>query len=81
MLQLTRSTFEPRISFASLNPWPRSVMVHSSGRRRGGQSYSDSWSTSSATTSAPRRSISNAQNPSQVPMSSTRIPSIRSGSS
>ena len=36
-------------------------------------------STSTVTTSAPRRSISNAQNPSQVPMSSTRMPSSRSG--
>src|SRR6185503_6577001 len=79
MLHSTRSTFEPRISFASRKPLPRSVTVHCLGRRRGGQSYSLSCSTSRATTSAPRRSISNAQKPSHVPMSSARMPSIRSG--
>src|SRR3954452_9993098 len=57
-----------------------SVSRLSCSRLCGGHSASSIPSTSIATTSAPRRSISNAQNPSKVPMSSTRLPLRSSGS-
>ena len=80
MLQSTRSTADPSASFASLKPLPRGSAGKVCGRRFAGQSSLRSSSRSMATTCAPRRSISNAQKPSQVPTSRARIPSIRSGS-
>src|SRR4051812_5781150 len=83
-----RSTFEPMISWATSNARPCFLnsrvycrpSIASRTRSSGGQSQRPSSRMSIATTlSAPRRSISNAQNPSQVPTSRQRLPASDAG--
>ncbi len=80
----TRRTEDPSASAARRKPRPSSrphsrAVASSRSRLIAGHSADSRLGTSIATTSAPRRSISKAQKPSKVPMSSARLPARPAG--